>query len=64
MEPIKNIIFDFDGTLADTATVIVATMTRTFQDMGLPFETAHSAQKTSSQLSAKGICFLYDIKKR
>lgn len=56
MEPIKNIIFDFDGTLVDTAAVIVATMTRTFQDTGLPFETAHSAQKTPSQLSAKGIC--------
>lgn len=36
MKAIRNIIFDFDGTLADTATAIVATMTRTFQDLGIP----------------------------
>lgn len=33
----KNIIFDFDGTLADTAPLIVATMQKSIEDMGLPF---------------------------
>ena len=33
---IKNIIFDFDGTLMDTAPVIVATMEATIREMGLP----------------------------
>ncbi len=38
----KAIFFDFDGTLADTAACIVATMKATFQEMGLsePTETA------------------------
>lgn len=35
MNLITSIIFDFDGTLADTATVIVDTMRRTFTDMGV-----------------------------
>ena len=38
MNPFTGIIFDFDGTLADTATVIVDAMRRTFTDMGLPVQ--------------------------
>lgn len=33
---IKNVIFDFDGTLADTAEGIVRTELETFRQMGLP----------------------------
>ena len=36
MNKIKNIIFDFDGTLADTAPLIVATMQATIEELGLP----------------------------
>ena len=36
MERIKNIIFDFDGTLADTAPLIVATMQATISELSLP----------------------------
>lgn len=36
MEKVRNIIFDFDGTLADTAPVIVATMHATIRELGLP----------------------------
>lgn len=32
----KNIIFDFDGTLVDTASLIVETMHRTIRKLGLP----------------------------
>ncbi|MCH5234619.1 MAG: HAD hydrolase-like protein [Muribaculaceae bacterium] len=34
---IKNIIFDFDGTLADTSKLIVATMKETIKEMRLPY---------------------------
>lgn len=37
MTQIKNIIFDFDGTLADTSKLIVATMQKTINDYGLPY---------------------------
>lgn len=37
MTQIKNIIFDFDGTLADTSKLIVSTMQKTIQDYGLPY---------------------------
>lgn len=33
---IKNIIFDFDGTLADTSPVILATMKATMRELGVP----------------------------
>ncbi|MDE6527846.1 MAG: HAD family hydrolase [Muribaculaceae bacterium] len=33
---IKNIIFDFDGTLADTSPLIIATMLATIKILGLP----------------------------
>lgn len=33
---IKNIIFDFDGTLADTAALIIDTMKETIAELGLP----------------------------
>ena len=36
---IKHIIFDFDGTLLDTAPLILATMRATFEKMGLPART-------------------------
>ena len=36
MGQIRNIIFDFDGTLADTAPLIVRTMHQTIRQMGLP----------------------------
>lgn len=32
----RNIIFDFDGTLADTASLIIATMHETIRALGLP----------------------------
>lgn len=38
MKAIKNIIFDFDGTLADTSKLIVATMQKSIKDFDLPFK--------------------------
>lgn len=35
MKTIRNIIFDFDGTLADTTPLIIATMHRTISELGL-----------------------------
>lgn len=46
MNLITSIIFDFDGTLADTATVIVDTMRRTFTDMGLPVPDEEDMRRT------------------
>ena len=46
MNLITTIIFDFDGTLADTATVIVDTMRRTFTDMGLPVPDEEDMRRT------------------
>ena len=46
MDQITTIIFDFDGTLADTATVIVDTMRRTFADMGLPVPAEEDMRRT------------------
>lgn len=43
---IKNIIFDFDGTLADTSNLIVATMQKTNEDLGLPYRTAEQIKTT------------------
>ena len=39
MERIKNIVFDFDGTLLDTARQIMATIHATVTEMGLPPKT-------------------------
>lgn len=36
MKKITNIIFDFDGTLGDTATVIIKTMQATIKELNLP----------------------------
>jgi phosphoglycolate phosphatase-like HAD superfamily hydrolase len=36
MNDIRIIILDFDGTLGDTAAVIVKTMQATIQELGLP----------------------------
>lgn len=46
MASITSIIFDFDGTLADTATEIVATMTSTFQAMGKPVPAEADMRRT------------------
>lgn len=42
----KNIIFDFDGTLADTASLIVATMQATIGRMQLPRKTEAECRAT------------------
>lgn len=44
MNPFTGIIFDFDGTLADT--VIVDAMRRTFTDMGLPVQAGEDMRRT------------------
>lgn len=47
---IRNIIFDFDGTLVDTAPVILATMFATFAELGLP---APSREKCKSTIGLR-----------
>lgn len=42
----KAILFDFDGTIADTAPGIVATMTETFRQMKLPIPTEEAMRQT------------------
>lgn len=42
----KAILFDFDGTLANTAPGIVLTMQKTFQEMGLPIPTDEEVRHT------------------
>ena len=39
MSPVRMVILDFDGTLADTAAVIIRTMQATISEMGLPCRT-------------------------
>lgn len=46
MTPIKNIIFDFDGTLVDTEPLIVATMLETIRQMNLPGKTEAECRAT------------------
>ena len=46
MSLIKNIIFDFDGTLADTSKLIVATMQKSIQDYGLPYRNEEQIKST------------------
>ena len=46
MRKIKNIIFDFDGTLADTSKLIVATMQKSIHDYGLPFRNDEEIKAT------------------
>ena len=46
MGKIKNIIFDFDGTLAHTSGLIVATMQKTIKDLGLPFRNEDQIKAT------------------
>lgn len=43
---IKHIIFDFDGTLADTSPVILATMQATIVELGLPSKTEAQCRAT------------------
>lgn len=42
----KNFIFDFDGTLADTSNLIVATMQKSIKDYGLPFRNEDQIKAT------------------
>lgn len=42
----KNLIFDFDGTLADTAPLIIATMQATIKELGLPPRTDKECKST------------------
>ncbi len=46
MTQIKNIIFDFDGTLVDSAPVIVKTMQQTIREMNLPGRTEAECRAT------------------
>lgn len=46
MGKVKNIIFDFDGTLADTSKLIVATMQKSIRDYGLPFKNEEQIKST------------------
>jgi len=39
MSPVRMVILDFDGTLADTAAVIIRTMQATINELELPFRT-------------------------
>lgn len=46
MTKIKNIIFDFDGTLVDTAPVIIRTMQAAIRKLGLPEKTEEECRAT------------------
>lgn len=46
MKTIRNIIFDFDGTLADTTPLIIATMHRTISKLGLSPKTYAECRAT------------------
>lgn len=43
---IKNIIFDFDGTLADTSKLIIATMQESIKDIDLPYRSTEKIKST------------------
>ena len=43
---VKNIVFDFDGTLADTSNLIIATMQQSIKEMGLPFRSDEEIKST------------------
>ncbi len=43
--PIRLVIFDFDGTLADTSGLIIATMQATLKYMQLPVPTAEQVKR-------------------
>lgn len=43
---IKNVIFDFDGTLADTSRLVVATMQKTIEGLNLPPRSADQIKST------------------
>lgn len=46
MTKIKNIIFDFDGALVDTAPVIIRTMQAAIKELGLPEKTEEESRAT------------------
>lgn len=46
MKTIRNIIFDFDGTLVDTAPLIIATMQSAISKLGLPARTDNECRAT------------------
>ncbi|MCH5240525.1 MAG: HAD family hydrolase [Muribaculaceae bacterium] len=46
MSKVQNLIFDFDGTLADTSKLIVATMQKSIEELGLPTRTEDEIKAT------------------
>ena len=52
---IKSILFDFDGTLADTAPGIVNTMQETFKTMQLPVPTEEAIRQTIGLKLEEGV---------
>lgn len=46
MSKIQYLIFDFDGTLADTSKLIVATMQKSIEELGLPARSADEIKAT------------------
>ena len=57
----KAILFDFDGTLADTAEGIVLTMQETFRQMGLPVPGEAAVRQTIGLPLADGIRLLGNL---
>ena len=55
MIPVKAILFDFDGTIADTAPGIVITMKETFRRMDLPIPSDEAVRQTIGLLLKDGI---------
>ena len=46
MRKIQNLIFDFDGTLADTSKLIVSTFQKTIEELDLPFRSEEDIKAT------------------
>lgn len=46
MAALKNLIFDFDGTIADTSKLIVATWQKVVEEYGLPYRNEESIKAT------------------
>lgn len=55
----KLIIFDFDGTLADTTGVILATYRATIKQLGLPARSDEECRATIGLPLKEGFCALY-----
>lgn len=54
----KALLFDFDGTLADTAPGILLTMKETFKELGLPVPSDDAVKQTIGLQLVKGIQIL------